>query len=352
MKCHLHIGTAKTGTTTIQRFLAMNSKVLQKVGLSTVPETCTSKKQMNSRLLSIASFDSDRRDDWTRRHGIDSDQDLRQEQSEIRKSITQAIHALDSPSVVLSGEHMHMRLTRPSEISRLKELLQSAGCTEFLVHIYLRHQASYRYSQIAESIKNGDVHKTIDLRDPATYRPTFHESYDYAASLQRWSDVFGAASIKPRIFENSSFHNGSLIDDFSSALGLPNTMEYKVPHEENVKLSREALEILNRINSLIPRWINDRPNPARQHWKIPQTVAKKYNSGKHECSPAMFEAWDSYYKEINDNVCANWFPARPCLFNKRPLSAESEMPSSQDRYDEIAQTIARIHLSSTKQPLE
>ena len=61
MKCYLHIGTEKTGTTTIQSFLLRNERRLNRIGYSS-PKL---DQEFNHRSLAVACFDDDHRDDFT-----------------------------------------------------------------------------------------------------------------------------------------------------------------------------------------------------------------------------------------------------------------------------------------------
>ena len=72
MKCILHIGTEKTGTTSLQAFLNLNREILAEQGYLFTKSTGL----QNNRSLPVAAYNADRRDDFTRLHRIYNDEDL------------------------------------------------------------------------------------------------------------------------------------------------------------------------------------------------------------------------------------------------------------------------------------
>ena len=72
MKCYLHIGTEKTVTTTIQSFLSTNREYLKDQGFYYLE----SLGSPNNRYLSLLGFDQSRRDDFTKRLHLFTDEQI------------------------------------------------------------------------------------------------------------------------------------------------------------------------------------------------------------------------------------------------------------------------------------
>ena len=93
MKAFLHIGTPKTGTTTLQQFLHTNREKLVQDGIL-YPEAFG----LNSMSMVVASYDHGKRDGLSKLFYINSDGDI----DDLRKKLNQNIK-----NELLANEHIH-----------------------------------------------------------------------------------------------------------------------------------------------------------------------------------------------------------------------------------------------------
>jgi hypothetical protein len=117
MKFYVHIGTEKTGTTTLQKFLHFNRFKLIEAGYAYT----ISADVANNRLLPMTAYPLNRRDEETRLRGIISDVELAKFQKKTIKALQAEIASLACPGVIFSSEHIQSRLKGEGGVSRLKK---------------------------------------------------------------------------------------------------------------------------------------------------------------------------------------------------------------------------------------
>ena len=231
---YLHIGTAKTGTTSLQKFFAINRELLKKKGYD-FPEMPFSfedvgQKNRNGHFLTLFGED-DPEDKWQQGFA----------------TIKEAF--LKSEKVIISDEQIW--------IVQVKDGFWESVCAEakrmgaaLKVIVYLRRQ-----DEIAESHWNQKVKGRPKLS--STFMEFIHEGgYDffplnYGKTIDHVASHVGKENLRVRVFERQQFAGGSLFTDFLEFLGLGLTEEYKMPgHVSNLRLPDNVVEIKRLINSI------------------------------------------------------------------------------------------------------
>jgi len=127
MKCYLHVGTEKTGSTSIQNFLYANQDKLEEQNLF-ITKSCGKR---NNRLLSVAAYSQTRRDDFTKIRGIIKNKDLVIFQESVLKKLNQEVKIIrnqyKNPTFLFSSEHLQSRLTKQEELIRLQSICRHWG---------------------------------------------------------------------------------------------------------------------------------------------------------------------------------------------------------------------------------
>ncbi|MDH3871116.1 MAG: hypothetical protein OEU44_02765, partial [Gammaproteobacteria bacterium] len=203
MKAILHIGTEKTGTTSIQSCLAANRNCLSDMGYA-YP---FSPGRMNHRKLAVYAMSHDRTDDFCRRNGLLGHEQRISWQEAFRNEFILEISQLDHSihTVILSSEHLQSRLNSSEDVARLHELLASLF-SDIKVLVYLRRQDKAATSRYSTALKAGYSMKSI--LPPSGGNRRF---YDYEHLLDIWSTVFGRKHVVPRIFDRREFVDDDLI---------------------------------------------------------------------------------------------------------------------------------------------
>ena len=136
--CYIHIGTHKTGTTSLQVFLrdneeqfARNNVLIPKAGRS---EDGVGHHNLTQQLIGAAGFVAER-------GGLDEFVD------ELRTS--------DKQVACISSEDFSLLSRSAEALTRLRDAVRTSGFTPVIV-VYLRPQVSYCVSIYAEIVKNGN----------------------------------------------------------------------------------------------------------------------------------------------------------------------------------------------------
>lgn len=335
MKCYIHIGTEKTATTTIQNFFNINRIKLLENGC-----IFTQRAGMaNNRRLSVAAYNLDRRDDFTQNHELDSDIKLKSFQEQSIKILKEEIESLklenrNVKSIIFSSEHIQSRLTDVREINRLKEILNSLGFFDVSIVLYLRRPADIANSLYSTSIKAG----SSAACPPGPNVPYWNNVCNHKLTIEKFSSVFGGSAIIPRLFDKGEFVNGSVIDDFLSVIGVPNE-GYHVPKNANESLSILGINLLRRVNKEIPTYVDNKPNKIRAN--IISYFEKHFSDSKYIMQSKLYEEYDFEFRESNEWVRRNYFPAREELFSSI-IPKGVNMDISESDLDKMAEMISRI----------
>jgi len=317
MRCILHIGTPKTGTTSLQRILSSNRDKLAAEGI------CYSRAagKFNSRALAVA-ISPDRNEDYLSRHELldtDNFQHWREALlSDINDEIAEAASTRDV--YLLSSEHFTSTLDQASDVTCLAQFL-ARHFSEIKIVCYLRRQYLMAVSRISEALRAGVVRRGLpDVRSKG-FLPTI---YDYDQLLTRWGSVFGQSALNPKIFEKSQLEGGDIVTDFlETELRLKLDQPDNPP--ENTALSATAQLALLMFN----RTASDHsPSDTAQRRRLFVKLLERTAPGPGWL-PTKDDAMDFYrHFEHGNNRIAKEFFNRETLFDDSfdhyPLSAASD----------------------------
>jgi hypothetical protein len=340
MKCFLHIGTEKTGTSTIQEFFANNRDELARRGYY-YPGSLG---LPNNRSLPVAAFNASRRDDFTAQHGIYTDDALIAFQGNVLRNFKSEIRKLSPGSTVIcSSEHIQSRLTTLEEIERLKRILHEAQLTDITVIVYLRNPAETANSLCSTAIKSGDITRDIMRDIPPPDNEHFENICNHKKTVEKFASVFGKEKVVVRLFRKDKFINQSLLHDFTSIVGLGTDLDgLTIPVNQNESLSLLGMMILRNLNETIPPVNSNGINDQRKD--LTQLVSKYFSEPKFSMGKEFYQAYDSYFAESNRWIKENYFPEEAALFSYEPPEA-SRVDIPEDVLREITNFIAAIWIS-------
>jgi hypothetical protein len=247
--CFLHVGTHKTGTTSVQNFLMVNDGILADAGLY-VPragraETMGGHHNLAWELNEDSRFDA--------AHGSFAD-------------VLDEIARKRAPRVCLTSEDFEYVHARPRALATVADGLRAIGY-QALVVVYLRPQADYAESLYGELVRHGlaDPFETFLATIIANGEFRFSErwcfAFDYERLLDNFAQIFGLRSIIARRYEGSA---GDVVADFLQVVGggAP-AIQRRISATPRLHAGLRFGEVLRRLESNVGSCDWSAPAPVR-----------------------------------------------------------------------------------------
>jgi hypothetical protein len=245
----LHVGQSKTGTSTIQDFLAHNRRRLARQAGLLYPQAG---RQGAAHHRIAALFLPAGNAGWIRREDAEV----------LRAGLEEEMEQNGPGAVVISSE----ALFNARSIGDVRGFF-SGFSVEILV--ILRRQDRWLDSLYQHQLKVGET----DL-DPQPWLAARASTLDYATRVGRWADVFGDENVRVGVFEPENLKDG-LVAFFFRRAGLPVPDDLEEPPARNERLSRDALAYLRRVRQqamagaerqrlrrALEEWSQGHPDPA------------------------------------------------------------------------------------------
>jgi hypothetical protein len=198
--CYIHLGTHKTGTTSIQMTLGRHAEVLARSGYL-YPLTCRPDDAPAQHNVAFSLRDDPR---FRRSNGT-----IEELLEEIKTS---------SLDIILSSEEFsHALHYEPKKFQELVDQIASL-CPRIVILIYLRRQIDYIRSNYFERLKSGFA---LTFEDYAMQRLEFELSefpLDYSKLISAIDNLKGVEAI---VRSYDAVRNGRVVSDFLQVVGLP-----------------------------------------------------------------------------------------------------------------------------------
>jgi hypothetical protein len=219
---YIHIGRRKTGTTTIQKFLARNADSLAKAGViypTIARDRGIAHHAFGTSLLKRGSARG-------------------QNASQLWGELMQLAEREPGRNIVISTESLET--VTPADVKK--------HCTRSDVRIlcYMREASSHTQSAYSQSTKFG-----VSTMDFDTYFEKRHAvgALRYADVLGEWADAFGAENVRVRSMDKAMLVGEDLITDFLSAIGLDRDkleFDYAEPDTKNLSPGWKLVELIRQ----------------------------------------------------------------------------------------------------------
>ncbi|EHC0757871.1 hypothetical protein JT588_000893 [Campylobacter coli] len=328
MTIYVHIGTVKTGTTTIQKFLYLNRKQLLKHGFHhpqifdqrdywlIVPALKNLKNNLNSKIL--------------QNKVIDFCKDI----------------VADKKNII-SSEALSHRLISLEDIYFFYQFLHKMGFSKIYIVIYFRDildvLCGLHNTQLKIGYQTALALQTVDLNQEGK------SICNYRQTIENWGEVFGRENLIVRLFDKDEFYQGDLLKDFIHSIGLEWDDEFIIPPKQNESLDLLGIELLRKINRrLFPFFENGDKNPIRGDLRLfceKHFTSKDFHL-KFQPPKEVVQSYIDYFEESNEWVRKEFFPHKERLFPKKNLSNYKEnyelKEMKPEYWDKIAEFIADI----------
>jgi tetratricopeptide (TPR) repeat protein len=307
----LHIGTTKTGSTSIQHILHTRRKTLPAQGVA-YPAT-----PGDNRHILLATAYTSYPEMWEERdlpiwEGREPAKRIAAYLGELKAELTALPTHIDR--VILSAEHFATHLRAPEDIKRLHDDLQPFF-DRMKVIVYLRRQDLHFASMHAQFVRLGNTNPPDMDRLTA-----FHHEYDYAALIGRWAEAFGEHAMIPRLFEGAKGARFDVVEDFATICGLT----LAIAPDDNARARNLSmtlpgqnllLELGRTLQATDPDATNATAIASRTLWqRLSETVSAAAPGSGWQPTRAEARAFVARFAQSNEAVRQRWFPDRPTLF--------------------------------------
>ena len=315
MRCIVHIGIEKTGSTSLQGILRDNRLILQERGICFAEAVGS----LNSRALAAAFVSQDRTDDYLIRLGLKDSKERAVWSEKLLDNVRREIDAvrLNSEVYLLSSEHLSSQLIATEEVLQLGNFLRSQF-EDIQVVCYLRRQDHLAVSRFSQSLRAG--YGLPQIFPNLSQAPLLRKLFDFAGLADRWINAFGQSALQLRIYEPNCLLGGDTVRDFVE-LVLKLNLQLESGGRTNTSLSEQAQLALKIFNVSMGK--EHRRLLAKPRRRLVAFLEERApGTGK---LPVRNEAMEFYenFKAGNDRL-AQMFFGKSRLFNEDFTSYPTE----------------------------
>jgi hypothetical protein len=250
----LHIGSGKTGTSSIQHLLSKSRERLAERG-TLFPQSPGLGRHVQLGLFIRPDAELGKLINWHKQE-FSSPADFRED---FQGRLFAEIDSSGLTRVLLSDEALYG--CSVDALKRLRAFTDEIA-RSIRVVVYLRRQDDHVCSRYQQVVKTGEVRRLAERLEQVNYKKT----YDYHGRLETWRRLIEPNEFVVRPFESERFVAGSLYQDFFEAAGLgPWSDDLETAGPLNESLDAEAVELLRIVNiyrveyeDAVPGLINNR----------------------------------------------------------------------------------------------
>jgi hypothetical protein len=339
MKLILHIGTTKTGTTSIQTIVDINREVMSRNGFL-FP---VSLGKRNQESISVFCTKFDEHPDMHKSNGIRSEAAHSEWSHRLKLSFDRELAAHSNVhTVLISSEHLHSRCHSAYSHDRLHFFIGN-HFSEIEIVCYLRPQIDHVVSLYSTLLKHGlrlELDEFIEKRQKTWTSPYFN----FKTLLEVWSESFGAESIRVRLFDDAKKADG-VVADFLGVTGLSDIDELTHPTNTNESISATGQRILLLRNRVAAPGTNFRRGSAQA---VSEYIAKNFAGRSATPSLPVAESFQSVFREGNEWVRQTWFADRDAILEPDWTRYERQVVPGELPYELLEFLMAELFKARSK----
>lgn len=335
MKVILHIGQSKTGTSSIQSFLARNRKRLEAKGIlypsprvAGMPVDLGCHNVVADALAGKSSYPH-----------LSSEEYFAQffeaaERSPANTMILSAEHFFGGePRLWQLSDQTSYRELYERKIRNLKRFLDGHDVT---ILIYLRPQVDWLASNIAQVIVHGRENGTGQVfESDRSHFESQKEVMGYGWRLDLWNSIIVPKQFVAIPYVRKNLKGASSVSDFVHRAGIDALADQSFSMEVNKTVSREYIEVKKRLNQM-PR------SAADEHAVVRCLVRLSANSTfgtAYRIDEGVVSDLEDYVAEDNERVSKNYLPEGQKLAAREAYAGDGLEPL---RPDEIESAMAQF----------
>lgn len=330
----IQIGTEKTGTTSLQAFLAANRSRLVEKGF-VYPRFCG---EVNQTGLAAFAMSPMRMDAIRAQWGIHAPSDVRPMRERMRAAAKAELDG--TRTAIFCNEHCHSRLTSPDEVETLRRFL-APHFDEIRISIYLRRQDQVAVSLYSTRLKSGgtecDILPRTNGEDPY---------FNYDRSLRLWEDAFGRENVTVRLFDRKRLSGGSVVQDFLETWEIGAPEEFIATGNQNESVNPAAQEFLRHLNGHVTP-IEGLPLDAVLG-PLSASLAEHFPGSGAKPARAAAEAFYAMFRASNEAVRVRHFPDLASLFPEDFTSYPETCGEAAATLEDFAAIAAALQVENTR----
>lgn len=239
----LHVGTEKTGSTSIQSLLSASYDTLVKSGVL-FPKSIGSPCHIN---LTACALGNEPQSPIRALLGLQDQGSFDNYVQATKKSLKEEIEKTSPSTLVISDEHINAHLSSVEKLKVFKTLCNEFGEIKAVI-IYLRKQDELRLSLFSEAVKSGNL-SSFDIINPLSVFNTNPYRFRYKVILDYLEEVFGAEKITPRVYDRSTLLDGNVVVDFLDVADIKINLREISVNEKNKSIDATVIQHLGEISS-------------------------------------------------------------------------------------------------------
>ena len=282
----LHIGTPKSGTSSLQKHLLAQREALSQQGVAYL--TPLGKSSANDLAVAI----NKNRDDLT----------------DMAAQLNSELNDRSESRAVISSEMFYGMAPQV-----LFDLLPALTQKSLKIAIYLRRQDRYIEAKYLQKAKNGRFRGSV-----FDFIEHFQGSgSDFAAEIAPWEMAGAQVEVIPRVLERDRLVGGDVVADFYAQMGLP-APEASAEKDVNVSPGLHRVQLLQAA---------ERAGLANPR-KLQRALAQHYPQAPQDRAPVLTQGekreFLSRYVEGNESLRLRYFPQYDSLFDESDLGAPDQ----------------------------
>lgn len=278
---HVHLGGAKTGTTTFQ--MCMN---LSRDGLMEHGFRYSSSAGKTNHVRMFCAFSDNLKSNRHRAFGLTTPAKRRT----FRKSFVEAFDreraAHPNVDFIVSSEHFFGM--GASDIEEMRKFL-FRRFDNVKIYYYFRNPVDLEISLYSTYVKSGvtwSFKKRVNFNKPSRH-----------LRLQMWEKAFGAENVMVCFFHRNALVNGSIVDDILTKIGVDPSVAVMPKEDSNRTLDIPTIEILRHLNATV---FAGKPDAKEKRIRF-ERLLQRASSGEAPCvSPETATRIFDAYRETVD----------------------------------------------------
>lgn len=322
-----HVGTEKTGTSSIQKYLwSSRSELLEQnwLYLNALGPGPNIK-------LTACALDFESNSAVHKSLGITSDLQLKRHRAQMRKSIAEELDTYAPETILVSDEHLNVHLRQPDQLKKINNYFSDA--TVGKVVIYLRKQNRFLESIMSEGIKNQSILFTNDWKGVSPARimqldgKEIPYRFDYQSILSNLGLAFPDAELIVRGYpdDGGSFDS---VTDFTNAIELPVSTVIDSSVRENRSIPGRIFPALVELGHYAKH--DEEPSITRQWRKVVEIASQAFPSRSFRLESKDSIAVMERFAQQNEKLARQYPSLETVFFNNNVKESDSHLDTAVD----------------------